>query len=323
MVIFMIFALLITFIICVFIVFSTIVVPQQKSYIVERLGKYNNTYNAGLHFIFPFIDKVRSKINLSEEVLDVKPQICITKDNTQVTVDGVLYIQVTDPKVAVYGTNNYKLAVSTLAQTSLRSIIGKMDLDDTVENRDLINSQVVAALDAAAISWGVKLLRYEIRDLAPPHEILKSMQDQITADREKRAKVIMSEAEKIEKINVAQGQRESEIKISEGLAQATINNAEAAKQAKIREAEAHAESIRLIAEAEAESIRTIAQAINSDGGQNAVNIKIAEKYLQEFGKLAKEGTTIITPSNPMDISSMVSTAMSTMSAINNNRHKQE
>ena len=323
MVIFMIFALLITFIIRVFIVFSTIVVPQQKSYIVERLGKYNNTYNAGLHFIFPFIDKVRSKINLSEEVLDVKPQICITKDNTQVTVDGVLYIQVTDPKVAVYGTNNYKLAVSTLAQTSLRSIIGKMDLDDTVENRDLINSQVVAALDAAAISWGVKLLRYEIRDLAPPHEILKSMQDQITADREKRAKVIMSEAEKIEKINVAQGQRESEIKISEGLAQATINNAEAAKQAKIREAEAHAESIRLIAEAEAESIRTIAQAINSDGGQNAVNIKIAEKYLQEFGKLAKEGTTIITPSNPMDISSMVSTAMSTMSAINNNRHKQE
>lgn len=318
----MIFALLITFIICVFIVFSTIVVPQQKSYIVERLGKYNNTYNAGLHFIFPFIDKVRSKINLSEEVLDVKPQICITKDNTQVTVDGVLYIQVTDPKVAVYGTNNYKLAVSTLAQTSLRSIIGKMDLDDTVENRDLINSQVVAALDAAAISWGVKLLRYEIRDLAPPHEILKSMQDQITADREKRAKVIMSEAEKIEKINVAQGQRESEIKISEGLAQATINNAEAAKQAKIREAEAHAESIRLIAEAEAESIRTIAQAINSEGGQNAVNIKIAEKYLQEFGKLAKEGTTIITPINPMDISSMVSTAMSTMNVINN-QHKSD
>lgn len=311
-------ALGILFLISCFIVFSVVVVPQQRAYVIERLGKYHLTLSAGLHFIIPFIDKVRAKINLSEEVLDIPSQICITKDNTQVTVDGVIYIQVTDPKIAVYGTNNYKLAVSTLSQTTLRSIIGKMQLDDTVESRENINAQVVATLDSAAISWGVKLLRYEIKDLAPPAEILRAMQDQITADREKRAKVIMSEGEKIQKINIAQGERESAINISEGEAQATINQAEAMKQAKIKEAEAKAESIRLLAIAEAESILKIASAINQEGGSEAVNLKVAEQYIKEFGNLAKESTTIITPNNPLDVASVVATAMKTIENIKDN-----
>lgn len=318
----MLYAIGLLFLIGVFIIFSVVIVPQQKAYIVERLGKYHNTFNAGMHFIIPFVDKVRAKINLSEEVLEIAPQVCITKDNTQVSVDGILYIQVIDPKTAVYGTNNYRLAVANLSQTTLRSVIGKMNLDDTVESRETINSQVVGTVDDAAVSWGVKLMRYEIKDLAPPVEILKSMQDQITAERNRRAKVIQSEGERIEQINIASGKRESDIKISEGEAQATINSAEAEKQAKIKAAEGEAESIRLVAEAKAEAIRIVAEAISkNEGGQKAVDLNVAEQYIAQYGNLAKESTTIITPANPMDASGMVASALSIMNNLNQDKSK--
>ena len=307
------------FLIATFLLFSVVIVPQQQTFVIERLGKYHNSLSAGLHFIFPFVDRIRAKVDSRETVLDVPPQGCITKDKTQVTVDGVLYVQVTEPKLAVYGTNNYISAVSSLAQTSLRSIIGKMNLDDTVESREIINSKVVSALDEAAVSWGVKLLRYEIRDLTPPEEIIKAMQDQITADREKRAKIIASEAEKFEKINIAQGQKESMIRISEGEKESAFNMAEAQKVSIVREAEAQAEKILLNAKAEADSIKTIANALLIEGGHDAMNLQIAQKYIEAYSNLAKESTTIITPNNPLDVSGAITTALTTMNKLNVNK----
>ena len=254
---------------------SFIVVPQQEAYIVERLGRFHKILTPGLNILIPFIDRLAYKHTLKEIPLDVPSQVCITRDNTQLTVDGIIYFQVTDPKLASYGSSNYIMAITQLAQTTLRSVIGRMELDKTFEERDEINSIVVAALDEAAVSWGVKVLRYEIKDLVPPQEILRAMQAQITAEREKRARIAESEGRKIEQINLASGQREAEIQQSEGEAQAAINASNGEKVARINRAQGEAEALRLVAEANADAIRQIATALQTPGGNEAVNLKVA------------------------------------------------
>lgn len=285
------------------------VVPQQEAHVVERLGKFHAVLNPGLNILVPFLDRIAYKHSLKEIPLDVPSQVCITRDNTQLTVDGILYFQVTDPKRASYGSSNYILAITQLAQTTLRSVIGRMELDKTFEEREDINRTVVASLDEAAVSWGVKVLRYEIKDLVPPQEILRSMQAQITAEREKRARIAQSEGLKIEQINLATGEREAEIKKSEGEAQAMVNASQGDKVAQINRAQGEAEALRLVAIASADAIRTIAQAIEQPGGNAAVNLKVAEQYVEAFGKLAKETNTLIMPANVADIGSLVSAGM--------------
>ena len=288
---------------------SFIVVPQQEAYIVERLGRFHKTLNPGLHILIPFIDRLAYKHTLKEIPLDVPSQVCITRDNTQLTVDGIIYFQVTDPKLASYGSSNYIMAITQLAQTTLRSVIGRMELDKTFEERDEINSIVVAALDEAAVSWGVKVLRYEIKDLVPPQEILRAMQAQITAEREKRARIAESEGRKIEQINLASGQREAEIQQSEGEAQAAINASNGEKVARINRAQGEAEALRLVAEANADAIRQIATALQTPGGNEAVNLKVAEQYVAAFSNLAKEGNTLIMPANVAEIGSLVAAGL--------------
>ena len=286
-----------------------IVVPQQEVYVVERLGRFHKALTAGLNILIPFIDRVAYRHSLKEVPLDVPSQVCITRDNTQLTVDGIIYFQVTDPKLASYGSSNYIMAITQLAQTTLRSVIGRMELDKTFEERDEINSIVVAALDEAAGAWGVKVLRYEIKDLVPPQEILRSMQAQITAEREKRARIAESEGRKIEQINLASGQREAEIQQSEGEAQAAINASNGEKIARINRAQGEAEALRLVAEANADAIRKIAEAVRSEGGAEAVNLKVAEQYVAAFSNLAKESNTLIMPANVADIGSLVSAGL--------------
>ncbi|WP_370386030.1 SPFH domain-containing protein [Snodgrassella alvi] len=293
------------------------VVPQQEVYIVERLGRYHATLVAGLNFIIPIIDRVAYKHTLKEIPLDVPSQVCITRDNTQLTVDGIIYFQVTDPKLASYGSSNFVVAITQLAQTTLRSVIGRMELDKTFEERDDINHTVVASLDEAAVSWGVKVLRYEIKDLVPPQEILRSMQAQITAEREKRARIAQSEGIKQEQINLAAGQREAEIQKSQGEAQASINESQGAKVAQINRAEGEAEALRLVAQATAEAIRQVAAAVKEPGGTEAVNLKVAEQYVDAFAKLAKTNNTLIMPANVADIGSLVSAGMSIIKGHNN------
>lgn len=293
------------------------VVPQQEVYIVERLGRYHATLVAGLNFIIPIIDRVAYKHTLKEIPLDVPSQVCITRDNTQLTVDGIIYFQVTDPKLASYGSSNFVVAITQLAQTTLRSVIGRMELDKTFEERDDINHTVVASLDEAAVSWGVKVLRYEIKDLVPPQEILRSMQAQITAEREKRARIAQSEGIKQEQINLAAGQREAEIQKSQGEAQASINESQGAKVAQINRAEGEAEALRLVAQATAEAIRQVAAAVKEPGGTEAVNLKVAEQYVDAFAKLAKTNNTLIMPANVADIGSLVSAGMSIIKSQNN------
>ena len=283
----------------IFIVQALKVVPQQHSWVVERLGRFHAALLPGLNIVIPFIDRVAYKHMLKEVPLDVPSQVCITRDNTQLTVDGILYFQVTDPRLASYGTSNYVMAITQLAQTTLRSVIGKMELDKTFEERDDINRAVVAALDEAATSWGVKVLRYEIKDLTPPKEILHAMQAQITAEREKRALIAASEGRKQEQINIATGEREAFIQRSEGEKQAAINNAQG-----------EAEAIKAVAAATAMAISQVALAIQSPGGMDAVNLKVAEKYVEAFGNVAKEGNTLILPGNLADMGAMVATAMS-------------
>ena len=285
------------------------VVPQQEAYVVECWGQFHNVLEPGLRFLVPLMDKLAYRHSLKEIPLDVPSQVCITRDNTQLTVDGVLYFQVTDPQLASYGSSNYILAITQLAQTTLRSVIGRMELDKTFEERDDINRTVVAALDEAAVSWGVKVLRYEIKDLVPPQEILRSMQQQITAEREKRARIAESEGRKIEQINLADGQRQAEIKKSEGDAQAAVNESNGEKVAQINRAEGEAQALLLVAKATAESISLIAGAVLQPGGMEAVNLKIAEQYVEQFGKLAKESNTLIMPANVADIGSLVSAGM--------------
>ena len=283
----------------VFIIKMLKVVPQQNSWVVERLGRFHKALLPGLNYVIPFIDRVAYKHMLKEVPLDVPSQVCITKDNTQLQVDGILYFQVTDPKLASYGTSNYIMAITQLAQTTLRSVIGKMELDKTFEERDDINRAVVAALDEAATSWGVKVLRYEIKDLTPPKEILHAMQAQITAERGKRALIAASEGRKQEQINIATGEREAFIQRSEGERQAAINTAQG-----------EAEAIKAVAAATAQAIQQVALAIQSPGGMDAVNLKVAERYVEAFGNVAKQGNTLILPSNMADMGALVATAMS-------------
>ena len=274
------------------------IVPQQHAWVVERFGRYHATLAPGLNIVLPYADRVAYRHVLKEIPLDVPGQICITRDNTQLQVDGVLYFQVTDAMKASYGSSNYVFAITQLSQTTLRSVIGKLELDKTFEERDLINRSVVAALDEAASNWGVKVLRYEIKDLTPPKEILHAMQAQITAEREKRALIAASEGRKQEQINIASGGREAAIQKSEGEKQAAIN-----------QAQGQAAAILAVAEANAQAIQKIATAIQSTGGMDAVNLKVAEQYVNAFGNLAKAGNTLIVPGNLSDLGSMVASAL--------------
>jgi regulator of protease activity HflC (stomatin/prohibitin superfamily) len=296
-------ALIVLMLAAVFVVRAIKVVPQQHAWIVERLGKYDRTLTPGLSFLIPFIDRVAYRHSLKEIPMDVPSQVCITRDNTQLTVDGVLYFQVTDPMRASYGSSNYVIAITQLAQTTLRSVIGKLELDRTFEERDVINSSIVHALDEAALNWGVKLLRYEIKDLTPPQEILRSMQAQITAEREKRALIAASEGRKQEQINIATGERESQIQRSEGQRQAEVNRA-------LGEATA----ISAVAEATAKAIERIAIAVRQPGGMEAVNLKVAEKYVDAIGQMAKQNNTMIVPANLGDLAGLVATAMRVIKA---------
>ena len=285
------------------------VVPQQEAYIVERWGRYYRTLTPGLRWLVPIMDKVAYRHTLKEIPLDVPSQVCITRDNTQLTVDGIIYFQVTDPKLASYGSSNYVLAITQLAQTTLRSVIGRMELDKTFEERDDINRAVVSALDEAAVSWGVKVLRYEIKDLVPPQAILHAMQAQITAEREKRAVIAKSEGVKQEQINLASGEREAAIQKSQGEAQALVNQSSGEKTAQINRAAGEAEALRLVAQATADAIRTVAESIKQPGGMEAVNLKVAEQYVEAFGKLAKTGNTLIMPANIADVGGLVAAGM--------------
>ncbi len=292
-------AILLFVIAVIFITRSVKVVPQQNAWVVERLGKYNASLAPGLNFLVPFIDKVAYKHSLKEIPLDVPSQVCITRDNTQLQVDGILYFQVTDPMRASYGSSNYIVAVTQLAQTSLRSVIGKLELDKTFEERDMINAQVVSAIDEAALNWGVKVLRYEIKDLTPPAEILRAMQAQITAEREKRALIAASEGRRQEQINIATGEREAFIARSEG-----------EKQAEINKAQGEAAAIISVAEATANAIRQVADAIRQPGGEQAVQLKVAEKAVDAYGKVAADATTtLIVPSNMTEVSALIGSAM--------------
>jgi len=295
----LVFSLVILTVAAFFIYLSIQIVPQQQAWVKERLGKYAGTLNPGLNFIVPFMDKVAYRHSLKEVPLDVPSQVCITRDNTQLEVDGILYFQVTDPKHASYGTSNYYIAVTQLAQTSLRSVIGKLELDRTFEERDMINAQVVAAIDEAALNWGVKVLRYEIKDLTPPKEILRAMQAQITAEREKRALIAASEGRKQEQINIATGDRAAFIARSEGEKQAAINKAQG-----------EAEAIRTVAEATARSIEVVAAAIQEPGGEKSIQFKIAEWAVGAYGNVANNAnTTLIVPSNMTEVSSLIGSAM--------------
>jgi regulator of protease activity HflC (stomatin/prohibitin superfamily) len=274
------------------------IVPQQNAWVVERLGKFDRVLTPGLKFVIPFVERVAYKHSLKEVPLDVPSQVCITKDNTQLQVDGIIYFQVTDPMRASYGSSNYVFAITQLAQTLLRSVIGKMELDKTFEERDAINASVVNALDEAAQNWGVKVLRYEIKDLTPPAEILRSMQAQITAEREKRALIAASEGRKQEQINIATGEREAFIARSEGQRQAEINNAQG-----------QAAAIVAVADATADAIRKVAEAIRAPGGEQAVQLKVAEKAVEAYAQLAQKNNTMIVPGNMSEVSALIGTAM--------------
>ncbi|MCX7891517.1 MAG: SPFH/Band 7/PHB domain protein [Burkholderiales bacterium] len=284
-----------------FVVEGIRVVPQQHAWVVERLGRFHEVLQPGLNVIIPFIDRVAYRHSLKEVPLDVPEQVAITRDNTQLAVDGILYYQVTDPRLASYGTSDYITAITQLAQTTLRAEVGKMELDRVLESRDEINRSVVSVLDQAGRPWGVKVLRYEVKNLTPPESILRAMQQQITAEREKRALIAKSEGEKQQEINLAEGAKQSDILKSEGEKTAAINKAQG-----------EATAVRLLAEATAAAVRTVAEAMNEPGGMNAANLKVAELYVAAFANLAKTGNTLIVPSNLTDVASMVSSAMTVL-----------
>jgi regulator of protease activity HflC (stomatin/prohibitin superfamily) len=284
-----------------FVIEGVRVVPQQNAWVVERLGKFHEVLEPGLNIIIPFFDRVAYRHSLKEVPFDVPEQVCITRDNTQLAVDGIVYYQVTDPRLASYGTSDYLLAITQLAQTTLRAEIGKMELDRTLESREEINKQIVSVLDEAGRSWGVKVLRYEVKNLTPPEIILRAMQQQITAERERRAVVAKSEGERQQEINLAEGTKQSAILKSEGEKTAAIN-----------QAQGEATAVRLIAEATAAAVRTVAEAVNAPGGQTAANLKIAELYIGAFGNLAKTNNTMIVPSNLSDVASMVASAVTVL-----------
>jgi regulator of protease activity HflC (stomatin/prohibitin superfamily) len=277
---------------------TAIVVPQQSAYVVERLGRYSGTLGAGFHILVPFMDVIRYKHSLKEAAVDIPAQVCITRDNVQVQVDGILYLKVLNPERASYGISDYLFAISQLAQTTLRSEIGKIDLDKTFEERMNINAAVVSELDKASEAWGVKVLRYEIKNITPPHDVLAAMEKQMRAEREKRAVILTSE-----------GQRDAAINTAEGTKQETIKASEARKQQQINEAEGQAAAILAVATATAEGIRRVADAMRVEGGQQAVQLRVAEQYITEFGKVINNADTVILPANVADVAAMITTAM--------------
>ena len=283
----------------VFVVAKTaIVVPQQSAFVVERLGRYHATLNAGFHILVPFVDVIRYRHSLKEEAIDIPAQVCITRDNVQVGVDGVLYLKVLNPERASYGISNYLFAITQLAQTTLRSEVGKIDLDRTFEERSTINLSVVGELDKASEPWGVKVLRYEIKNITPPADILAAMEKQMRAEREKRALILTSE-----------GQRDAAINNAEGEKQQVIKESEARRQQQINEAEGQASAIREVASATAEGIRAVASAIRAEGGMEAVQLRVAEQYVAQFGQIAQKTNTVVVPANLSDVAGMIATAM--------------
>ena len=290
--------ILLAIIVLVVLAKTAIVVPQQSAYVVERLGRYSGTLGAGFHILVPFFDVIRYKHSLKENAVDIPAQVCITRDNVQVQVDGVLYLKVLNPERASYGIADYMFAISQLAQTTLRSEVGKIDLDRTFEERTNINTSVVAELDKASEPWGVKVLRYEIKNITPPHDILAAMEKQMRAEREKRAVILTSE-----------GQRDAAINTAEGTKQETIKASEARKTQQINEAEGQAAAILAVATATAEGLRRVAEATTLPGGQEAIQLRVAEQYIGEFGKVIHNADTIILPANVADVASMITTAM--------------
>jgi len=285
----------------VFVIEGVRVVPQQHAWVVERLGKFHQVLEPGLNIIIPFIDRVAYRHSLKEVPLDVAEQVCITKDNTQLAVDGLIYYQVTDPRLASYGTSDYVTAIVQLAQTTLRSEVGKMELDQSLQSRDVINRSIVAVLDEAGRSWGVKVLRYEVKNLTPPEAILRAMQAQITAEREKRALIAKSEGEKQQEINLAEGEKQAAILTSEGQKQSAINKAQG-----------EATALRVVADATAAAVNVVAEAIGKEGGLQAANLKVAELYIAALGNLAKTNNTMIVPTNLSDVASVVASAMTVL-----------
>ena len=274
------------------------IVPQQSAYVVERLGKFHVALHAGVTYIIPFIDRVAYKHTLKEQTIDIPEQVCITRDNVQVGVDGVIFIQVFDPKMASYGISNYLFSITQLAQTTMRSEVGKIDLDKTFEERSSINSSIVNAINDASRTWGVKILRYEIKNIVPPETVLKAMEKQMQAEREKRAIILQSEGAKQSAVNVAEGQKQKVVLESEAVLQKQIN-----------EATGQAEAIRAVANATADGVKAVASAVRSEGGMEAIQLRVAEKLVEQFGHLAKQGTTLILPANFGDISSLIATAL--------------
>ncbi len=291
---------------------TAVIVPQRSEYVVQRLGKYRTTLTAGFHILFPFIDIVAYKRSLKEEPLDIGAQTCITADNVTLEVDGILYLQVVNSKMSAYGIDNYHFAATQLAQTSLRSAIGKISLDNTFEARETLNGQVVLALDEAAANWGIKVLRYEIKDIQPPRTVLEAMEKQMKAEREKRAEIARSEGEKQATLNRAEGDRGEAIFLSEG-----------EKMKRINEAEGRAQEILMVAEATSAGIRKVGEALASPGGKEAANLEVAKQYLVEFGKLAKENNTMIVPGNLTNLSSMVASAMATFEHVGKKNNSTE
>jgi regulator of protease activity HflC (stomatin/prohibitin superfamily) len=276
---------------------TAVVVPQQSAYVVERLGRYHATMQAGFHILLPFVDVIRYRPSLKEAALDIPAQVCITRDNVQVGVDGVLYLKVLNPERASYGISDFFFAISQLAQTTLRSEVGKIDLDRTFEERTNINQQVVAELDKASDPWGVKVLRYEIKNITPPHDVLAAMEKQMRAEREKRAVILTSE-----------GTRDAQINNAEGAKQEVIKASEANKQQQINEAEGEAAAILAVATATAEGLKRVAEALRSEGGMEALQLRVAEQYIGEFGKIAKQSTTLVLPASLTDVGSMIALA---------------
>ncbi|HET7694593.1 MAG TPA: stomatin-like protein [Vicinamibacterales bacterium] len=282
---------------------TAVVVPQQSAYVVERLGRYHATLSAGFHVLLPFVDAIRYRHSLKETAIDIPAQVCITRDNVQVGVDGILYLKVLNPERASYGISDFIFAISQLAQTTLRSEVGKIDLDRTFEERTNINLQVVTELDKASEAWGVKVLRYEIKNITPPHDVLAAMEKQMRAEREKRAVILTSEGQRDAAVNTAEGEKQQVIKASE-----------ARKQQQINEADGQAAAILSVSSATAEGIRRVAEAIKQPGGFEAVQLRVAEQYVEQFGRLAKESNTLILPANASDVGSMIALAMKSIQA---------
>ena len=301
-------ALIVLLVVAVFVLFvvyrTAVVVPQQSAYVVERLGRYHATMNAGFHLLMPFIDVIRYRHSLKETAWDIAAQVCITRDNVQVGVDGILYLKVLNPERASYGISDYLFAITQLAQTTLRSEVGKIDLDRTFEERGTINTQVVSELDKASEAWGVKVLRYEIKNITPPQDVLAAMEKQMRAEREKRAVILTSE-----------GQRDAAINNAEGAKQQVIKASEASRQQQINEAEGQAQAILAVASATAEGIRRVAEAIRNDGGMEAVQLRVAEQYVEQFGHLAKSTTSVIVPASVSDVAGMIAAAMKVFGSV--------